>query len=289
MRIFVSGQEGQLARCLMAGAGNHEVICAGRPTFDFRNSEKVEQIVAQAKPDIIVNAAAYTAVDKAESEPELAMTINRDGAAAMARAAERLDVPLIQISTDYVFSGKKPTAYIETDETAPLNIYGASKLAGEQAVATLAKNYAILRTSWVYSSYGNNFVKTMLRLGAERPDLSIVADQWGCPTSADDLAAVVIKVANDLRRNSNLNGIYHVAGTGETNWADFAREIFNIASVHGKLLPTVKNITTADYPTPATRPLNSRLNCQKLFEVFGARLPAWQESLQRVIGQIVES
>jgi dTDP-4-dehydrorhamnose reductase len=287
MRILVTGREGQVAQSLAAlDAADHEIMCVGRPELDLTDAPRVEQFAVDQAPDVIINAAAYTAVDKAESEPELAMSINSDGASAMARAAARLNIPIIQISTDYVFSGEKKDAYVETDTTGPLGVYGTSKLAGEQAVAALAPYYAIVRTSWVYSPFGNNFVKTMLRLGAERSEIRVVADQVGSPTSAQDLAEAILKIAFVLKKEPQLSGIYHVSGAGSTSWAGFADEIFSVQADSGKRIPIIRPITTKEYPTAATRPLNSRLNCQKLDDTFSLRLPPWQKSLRHCMAQL---
>ena len=281
MRILVTGREGQLAQSLAAlQEPGIAINCVGRPELDLADAARAEIYVVGLAPDVIINAAAYTAVDKAETEPELAMAINCHGAAAMARAAARLGVPLIHISTDYVFSGDKVGAYVETDSTGPLGVYGQTKLAGEQAVANFAPHHAILRTSWVYSRFGHNFVKTMLRLGSERSELRVVADQFGAPTSAADLATAILKIALHLKNRAAFSGIYHMAGTGFTNWAGFAEEIFAIRAATGHTIPKLTSITTQDYPTPARRPLNSTLDCQKLETAFGVRLPRWQESLR---------
>ena len=289
MRIFVSGADGQLARCLLGQAAEHPevtVICRGRPGFDLANAEDAERQAIELKPDVIINAAAYTNVDKAESEPRLAFAINCDGAAAMARAAAALAIPIIHISTDYVFSGNKSSPYVESDDVGPLGVYGQSKLAAELWVRNLAPRHAILRTSWVYSPYGNNFVKTMMSLGRERKVLRVVSDQLGCPTSAVDLAEAAIKVSRAMLAKPDISGVLHVAGQGETSWAGFAQEIFAILADQGVAVPVVEPIATADYPTPAKRPANSRLDCSKLQAVFGFQLPAWQSSLAHCMKQL---
>jgi dTDP-4-dehydrorhamnose reductase len=282
MRIFVSGLEGQLARSMRECAESSEgitVISAGRPGFDLTHPSQAEAAVRAAKPDIVVNAAAYTAVDKAESEPEMAAAINQTGAAAMAKASARLNIPIIQLSTDYVYNGDKNSAYVETDSTAPMGVYGQSKLAGELEVAAANPWHAVLRTSWVYSPFGNNFVKTMIRLGAVKQSLGVVSDQFGNPTYAPDLAVAILTISSVLLQQKDLSGVYHISGSGDTNWHDFASEIFRIQAAWGYPVPTLKAIHTSDYPTAARRPVNSRLNCAKLEETFGIKLPSWQSSL----------
>jgi dTDP-4-dehydrorhamnose reductase len=283
MLVFVAGAEGQLARSLAERAlGRYGVslIHGARPSFDLLRADEVEATVVAAKPDLVVNAAAYTAVDKAESEADVAFGVNDRGAAALSKAAAKLQVPVIHISTDYVYSGQKAGAYVETDGTGPLGVYGQSKLAGEQSVALANPWHVILRTSWVYSPFGSNFVKTMLRLGGQRDSLGIVSDQIGSPTSALDLADCVLAVGERLLRDRDVSGVYHVAGTGYASWFEFASEIFNIQSSMGYRVPVVSPIQTSDYPTLARRPANSRLDCSKLKNTFGYEMPTWQHSLR---------
>jgi dTDP-4-dehydrorhamnose reductase len=289
MRIFVSGAEGQLARSLatrVADFAGVTLVHGARPAFDLTRPEDVEAVVATAKPDLVVNAAAYTAVDKAEAEPELAAMVNHLGALALARASQRLSIPIIQISTDYVYSGRKTSPYVETDSTEPLGVYGDTKLDGEKAVATTNPWHLILRTSWVYSPFGTNFVKTMLRLGGMRDSLGVVSDQIGNPTSALDLADCIFAVSHQLLQDKAVSGIYHVAGTGDASWFDFASEIFRIQAEMGFKVPVVNAITTKDYPTPARRPFNSRLDCTKLKSTFGFEMPAWRASLHQCMLQL---
>lgn len=286
MRIFVTGVNGQLAHSLadvLAAQGDSTATFLGRPTFDLTEYNSAEKIAVSAQPDVIINAAAYTAVDKAEAEPELAFAINANGAAAMARAARTLDIPLIQISTDYVFSGAKTSAYIEADDTEPLGVYGHSKLAGEEAVRSITDRHYILRTSWIYSAYGANFVRTMIRLGQERKNVNVVDDQFGCPTFAEDLASAIVTVCRKIKNEQGNYGTYHAAGQGVTSWADFAREIFALQSQTHQSVPTVTSIPTSQYPTAAKRPTNSVLDCQKLYDVFGLLLPNWQDSLKKCL------
>ncbi|CAH0222720.1 MULTISPECIES: dTDP-4-dehydrorhamnose reductase [Agrobacterium] len=292
MRIAVTGKNGQVVSALQAlASADLEIVTLGRPELDLAQPETVLQALRDAKPDVVVSAAAYTAVDKAESESELAFAVNRDGAGAAAQAAKELCVPIIHLSTDYVFDGAKATPYIETDPVGPTSVYGLSKLEGEKAVAENTPNHAILRTAWVYSEYGNNFVKTMLRLGESRDEINVVADQLGCPTSANDIAVAIIEIARRLSNNpsARLRGIFHLSGTGETNWSNFAKQIFKFSAENGGKSIIVNNITTAQYPTPARRPPNSRLDCSKLEEVYGIKLPAWQTSTRAVVTALAQS
>ncbi len=269
----------------------HEVIAVGPPELDLSaaDDDAVYAVLAAAKPDAIVNAAAHTAVDKAESERALAFAINAAGAGAVARAAARLDVPLVHVSTDYVFSGDKAEPYVETDPTGPTGVYGESKLAGEDAVRASGADFATLRTAWVYSPFGANFVKTMLRLAESRDELGVVDDQRGCPTSALDLADAVIAVAANLKASADpsLRGLFHAAGSGEGSWADLAEAIFATSATNGGPSARVNRIATADYPTPAKRPANSRLDCSKLAAVHGVRLPHWRHSVEQVTARLV--
>ena len=290
MRVFVTGAQGQLARCLaQRTAPGLDILCVGRPGFDLLDRDSAISAVLAAKPDIVVNAAAYTAVDQAESEPDLALAVNRDGAGAMAQAASLLGAPVIQISTDYVFSGAKPEPYVEDDKTGPLCVYGQSKLEGEIAVRAANPRHAIVRTSWVYSPFGANFVKTMLRLAGERDALNVVDDQFGCPTSAGDLADVVLAIGRALLAVPGLAGTFHAAGQGDTSWFGFAQEIFAVASRAGLRAPALSPIPTSAYPTPARRPMNSRLSCARLGREIGCALPPWQASVGRCVLDLVEA
>ena len=292
MRLVVTGRDGQVAAGLLeAGKGRAdvEVIAIGRPELDLARPETVIDAIAAGKPDIIVSAAAYTAVDQAEDEPELAFAVNATGAGKVAEAAARLGVPIIHLSTDYVFDGSASRAYVETDATAPLGVYGASKLAGEQAVAAANPRHLILRTAWVYSPFGRNFVKTMLRLAADRDEISVVADQWGNPTSALDIADAILHAATSLHGDKSVGafGTYHLAGTGETNWSGFARHILDTSRMFGGPHARVRDITTRDYPTKAQRPANSRLSSAKFASVFGWNTPDWRQSTEAVVGQLL--
>jgi len=292
MRIAVTGRTGQVVQSLLARAetAGVTVIPVGRPELDLAQPEGARQALANAQPNCIVNAAAYTAVDKAETEPELALRINGEGAGAVAAAAAALGVPLIQISTDYVFDGMAPQPWRESDATAPLSAYGRSKLAGEEAVMASGADSTILRTAWVYSPYGGNFVKTMLRLAETRDELGVVSDQQGSPTNALDLAETIIAMAKALVArpgDASLRGVFHVAGTGEASWADLAEIVFAASAALGGPSASIKRNATSDYPTPARRPANSRLDCSLLAERHGLRLPLWQESVRSCVAALL--
>lgn len=291
MRIAVTGRAGQVVTSIVerGAAAGHKVIALGRPELDLADPASVTHALEAAAPDAIVSAAAYTAVDKAESESELTHAVNGRGAGAVAEAARALGVPLIHVSTDYVFDGTLDRPYVESDPTGPTGVYGVSKLAGEQAVlAAHGDNSAILRVAWVYSPFGANFVKTMLRLAAVRDELSVVADQLGNPTSALDIADAILQVATNLVAESDptLRGVFHMTASGEASWADFAEAIFAASAAQGGASAQVKRITTADYPTPATRPANSRLDCGLIAQVHGVTLPDWRQSLETVIARL---
>ena len=292
MRIAVTGRGGQLASALLeraAGMPDVTTLAFVRAAFDLTRPDAMLPELRKVRPDIVVNAAAYTAVDKAESEPDVAMAVNGAGAGAVAAAAKALGLPIVQISTDYVFDGRKPSPYVEDDRTGPLNAYGRSKLAGEQAVAAANPDHAILRTSWVYAAEGKNFLRTMLTLAESRPELRIVADQRGAPGYAPDLADAVLAVCRNLlarKEDAALRGVFHMAGAGEATWADFAEAIFAGAAARGGPAAKVMRIATAEYPTPAARPLNSRLDCGRLAAVHGVTLPDWRDGLERCLGRV---
>ncbi|MCD2184150.1 dTDP-4-dehydrorhamnose reductase [Rhizobium sp. GN54] len=289
MKILVTGTHGQLATSLAEAATampGLELVTAGRPALELSDPASIRREILSARPDIVVSAAAYTAVDRAEDEQDLAYAVNVIGAAAVADAAATLRIPVIHISTDYVFSGDAGRPYSEDDETEPKTVYGYTKLRGEHAVASANPRHVILRTSWVYSPFGTNFVKTMLRIAGERPAISVVADQWGNPTSAPDLADAILLVATHPARERP--GIYHVAGTGDTNWAGLARSVFEASKARGGPFAEVHDIASADYPTRARRPLNSRLCCAKFERTFGWRAPPWQESTVAVVRRVLQ-
>jgi dTDP-4-dehydrorhamnose reductase len=291
MRIAVTGKSGQVAQALQdrAAAARVTVIPLARPEFDLADERHCLDVFAAAKPGVIVSAAAYTAVDKAESEPDVAHALNARGAERVAAAAAALGVPLIHLSTDYVFDGSKPAPWLETDRTSPLSVYGASKLAGEIAVLRTAPDCAVVRVAWVYSPYGSNFVKTMMRLGETRDEVRVVADQTGGPTSALDIADAIIKVAANLKRapdRHDLRGVFHMGPTGVATWAGFAEAIFDGLARRGRKPVRVHAISTADYPTPARRPRNSRLDSSKIRALHGIELPKWRASLEDVLDHL---
>ena len=292
LRIAVTGWTGQVVCAMLERVPvGVEVIAIRRPELDLAVPRTVAPALRAARPDVIVNAAAYTAVDQAESEPDIAMRVNGEAAGEAARAAAALGIPVIQLSTDYVFAGTLERPYREDDATGPISAYGASKLAGEQAVAAATANHAILRTAWIYSPFGKNFVKTMLRLAETRDELGVVADQAGCPTSALDIADAVFAVARNLTGrtdDASLRGVFHMSATGEAVWADVAEAIFAERERLGGKPVRVKRITTADYPTPARRPANSRLDCGKLALAHGVKLPEWQASLRSCVARLLQ-
>jgi dTDP-4-dehydrorhamnose reductase len=291
MRILVTGTEGQVARALAERAKPHgvDVVLLGRPALDLTDPGSVRRVIGETAGDVVVNAAAYTAVDQAENEPDLARAVNETGAGAVAEAARARNMPIIQISTDYVFDGSGARPYRETDPVAPLGVYGRTKLAGEEAVASAHPDHAILRTAWVYSPFGKNFVRTMLRVARDREEVSVVADQHGSPTSALDIADGIIAVAGNLvtrPQGASLRGVFHMCGAGYTTWADLAAEIFAVSRRLGGPCAGVRRIATTDYPTPAKRPANSRLDCSKLREAHGVSLPDWQKSVAECLQRL---
>ena len=267
-----------------------KVGCAGRPEIDILRPDLVEKALAAFSPDIVINPAAYTAVDRAEFEPDLAFAVNRDGAANVAVAAARIGIPVVHLSTDYVFDGHKDGWYVETDAVAPVGVYGRSKLAGEVAVAAANDRHIILRTSWVYAPFGNNFVRTMLRLSGERDRLRVVSDQIGCPTYAPDIAAAIMTIARQIGSSGwqkQFAGVTHLAGPDEVTWCDFAREIMRLCEIKNGRHVAVDAISTADYPTAAYRPANSRLCCDRLASIFGIHLPPLEKSLEKCLERLL--
>nr|WP_278514155.1 dTDP-4-dehydrorhamnose reductase [Brucella anthropi] len=292
MKLLVTGREGQVLQSLIEKASQRsdlQVIALGRPELDLAKPETVHNAIEAIKPDFVISAAAYTAVDLAEDERELAFAVNATGAQAVAEAAKACNVPVIHLSTDYVFAGDADDPYVESEVTGPRSVYGRSKLEGERLVAQANPQHIILRTAWVYSPFGKNFVKTMLKLAETRDTLSVVSDQWGNPTSALDIADGIIQVADHLTTTPDFSayGVYHLAGTGDTNWSGFARAIFSESAKLGGSTATVTDIATADYPTKAVRPANSRLSTAKFQEVFNWTAPHWQLSLRDVVARLV--
>jgi dTDP-4-dehydrorhamnose reductase len=289
--ILVIGRTGQLAVSLAQAAPTFGVTvrCVGRPSLDLDRPSSISAALHEHGPSLVVNAAAYTAVDAAEENGPAAYRVNRDGPAELARLCNVAGIPLIHVSTDYVFDGRKGSPYVETDATSPQCVYGASKLAGEQAVLASCPGAVVVRTSWVYSPIGKNFVRTMLTAAQSNSRLRVVADQIGCPTSALDLAHAVLHIAGHLLGGGSerYGGIYHAAGSGAATWHQVALATFAAAARHGRGVPAVEPILTHEWPTKAVRPPDSRLDCGKLAAVFGLRLPDWRASLAQIVDAIL--
>jgi dTDP-4-dehydrorhamnose reductase len=289
MRVLVAGSAGQVARALAeAPHRGFTVRSFGRPEFDLERRETVEAAFADFRPDVVINAAAYTAVDKAETEPDVAMRINADGPALLAELAAKADAPILHLSTDYVFSGDKASPYVESDPVGPASAYGRSKLEGERRVAAANPKHLILRTAWVHAPYGVNFVRTMLRLAETRPDLGVVADQHGAPTYAPDIAEGLLAIVARIAKGGSAPwGIYHMASSGSCVWADFAEHVFACSAAAGGPSAKVKRIPTVEYPTPARRPANSRLDCGRLRSEYGVALPDWRSGVDRCVARLL--
>ncbi len=287
MAILVTGGTGQVAT-LLGQVGGDAVRVVGRPVFDFDHPGTLAAALRD-RPSLVVNAAAWTAVDAAEAAPDAAQRANRDGPASLAALCADAGVPLIHLSTDYVFDGAKGAPYAETDPTSPTGVYGQTKLEGEQAVLAACPRAIVLRTSWVYSAVGKNFVRTMLGAALKTSTLKVVADQRGCPTAARDVAVAILAIATRLQQGWEpaCAGVFHMAGQGDTTWHGLAIALFADAARYGRTPPTVVPITTADWPTPARRPADSRLDCDKLARVFGLRLPPWQDSVRLVVDELL--
>jgi dTDP-4-dehydrorhamnose reductase len=292
-KILLTGVNGQVGHALKNKLFEHEVFALSREQLDLTKAHDIRRVVREIKPNLIINPAAYTAVDKAESEVELAFAVNATAAQILAEEAARLNAALTHFSTDYVYDGTKNSAYVETDEVNPTSVYGKSKLAGEEAIRAVGLPHLILRTSWVYGAYGKNFLKTIIRLAAERDALRIVVDQFGAPTSSESIAKSVVQLVEHWQLgDENQSGIYHLTNSGETSWHGFSCKIVNEYNqlIKEKNWPALKTkpeniaaISTADYPLPAPRPANSRLDNSKLKQVFGVELPSWQQGLQQVM------
>lgn len=282
MTLLIFGKTGQVATELAMRAP--DAVFLGRDAADLSDPAACAEAIRAAAPSAVINAAAYTAVDKAEEDEPLATMINGDAPAAMAEVCGELDIPFVHISTDYVFEGNGTTPWRPDHATGPLGAYGRSKLKGEEAIRAIGGRFAILRTSWVFSAHGNNFVKTMLRLAETRDALNVVADQIGGPTPAADIAAACLTMAEQLRADRSKSGTYHFSGAPDCSWKDFAEAIFDLS---GKAM-SVTGIPTTDYPTPAQRPLNSRMDCSSLEHVFGIARPDWREGLRAVLSDLNE-
>lgn len=285
MKILITGSTGQLSRELqLALAGEGKVLALGHKVLDIAEPAQIRQQVRLLRPDLIINAAAYTAVDSAQGDRERAFAVNAIGPGVLAEEAAKLGVPLIHYSTDYVFNGLKSEPYSEEDQPAPLSVYGESKLAGEQAIQAVGGEYLVLRTSWVYSTHGRNFLLTMQRLLQERDSLSVVDDEIGAPTWAGTIASVTADMVRKWRSGTGgPSGLYHLTASGETSWYGFACSIAEYLGRQGLLRARIEPILSADYPTAAQRPLNSRLSCARLQRDWQIELPAWETALQQCL------
>jgi dTDP-4-dehydrorhamnose reductase len=293
MRLLIAGWQGQIARGLVeaAPASPDVKACAvGRAALDICEARSIERALSQIEPSIVINSAAYTAVDKAETDEQRAFALNRDGAKMLAEAAARRGIPIIHISSDYVYDGRKGEPYIEDDPPHPMTVYGRSKLEGEAAVRQANPKHVVLRTSWVFSPAGRNFVKTMLTQAGEQARVRVVEDQRGSPTYAPHLVRAILELARQLSAHKGSDGpwgVYHAAGTGTTTWLGLAEEVFRRSAAIGGPTAAVDPIGSADYPTPAARPANSQLDCTKLERTFGLRLPAWQDGVGECVERLV--
>lgn len=298
MKVLLTGANGQVGWEIVQRATNHQLLALTHSELDITDSQAVQPAVKESGADIVINAAAYTAVDQAEQETDLAFAVNRDGPANLAATCAQLGIPLLHLSTDYVFDGSKAGAYRENDPVAPLGVYGDSKWQGEEAVRQRLAAHLILRVSWIFGSHGRNFVKTMLRLAKERKQLQVVADQHGCPTYAGDIADVVLRLAEHVVKGSSFDsipgrnknscwGTYHYCGVPATTWHGFAQTIIDVARMHGPLqVEEIVPITTVDYPTPAVRPVNSELACQQLQERFAIKRRPWRDGLETTLRMV---
>ena len=295
MRLLIAGWQGQLARALVEqapGASDIDALAVGRPALDLCEPASITRAMTDFRPDVIINTAAYTQVDKAETEPAAAFSLNRDGARLLAVAAARRNAAIIHISTDYVFDGSKSGAYLEDDPTAPRNVYGRSKLEGEVAVRDANPRHVVIRTSWVYSATGRNFVRTMLERARNGHPINVVADQFGAPTYAPHLATAVLDVARRIVASTRSGGdpvwgTYHAAGGGFTSWHGLAAEIFRVSALRGGPVASVAAIPSSGYPTLASRPANSRLDCSKITQTFGVALPTWQSGVDECVQRLL--
>jgi len=290
--ILVIGRDGQLARALAAlNTSNLNLVCLERPEFDLTALDLIPATLRRIDPGGVINAAAYTAVDRAETEQAVAYALNRDGPAALAQACAERSIPFVHVSTDYVFDGEKPAPYVESDPKAPQSVYGRSKSEGEDAVLASGAHAAIIRTAWVYDAAGANFVRTMLRLAADRDEIGVVADQFGRPTWAADLAGACIAAMRALMSDGQADrraaqGVFHFSGAGDATWADLAEAVMIEHAKRGGKIAQIKRISTADYPTPARRPKNSRLDCTKIEASLGVRPRPWREALSLCMDEI---
>jgi len=292
MRVLVTGREGQLVQSLRERAAHWPdltIVAAGRPELDLEKPDTIAAAVTAASPDLVINAAAYTAVDQAEDDGDRAFRINATAAGELAAASDALAIPFVQVSTDYVFDGMAGKPYSEDDTVAPLGVYGRTKLAGEQLVRVSNRRHVIVRTSWVYSPFGKNFVKTMVNAARDRDEMKVVGDQWGSPTSALDLADGLLTLASGVAagRKTGFGETYHLAGSGSANWHQLAQQIFATCAQAGAPSATATAISTAEWPTRAARPRYSVLDSSRFATDFGFRMPDWRSSVESVVTRLV--
>jgi dTDP-4-dehydrorhamnose reductase len=292
--ILITGGSGQLGQELQKGctARGWAFTAVSRPAFDFERPETINACFAAASPTVVINAAAYTAVDAAESNIAAATAGNHTGPLRLAELCAAADIPFIHVSTDYVFDGAKGAPYLETDSTCPTGVYGTTKRDGEEAILATDAKAIILRTAWVYAAHGKNFARTMLNASRKTSQLRVVADQRGTPTAAGDLANVILQIVAVLQQGGWQNtykGLFHATGSGETTWHGFAEAIFAAAAPLGLTRPIVTPIATKDWPTPAKRPADSRLNCEKISKIFGISLPDWEKTLPGIVAEVLET
>ena len=289
MRVLVTGRHGQVAQCLAQCASRRsdiELFNVGRPEVDLAIERSLARAIEEASPDLVINAAAFTAVDRAETEENVAHRINAEAAGEGALAAATVGARFVQLSTDYVFDGSIGPAWRETDPVAPVNVYGRTKAEGERLVLRASADNIVIRTSWLISPFGHNFVKTVLRLAAERDEIAIVDDQRGRPTSASDLAEALLKIGHKTL-DGQARGIFHVAGSNEASWADLAEHVVESSREAGGPAATIRRISSSEYPTPAPRPANSVLDCTKAQTSLGIVLPPWQDSVREIVRSLV--
>lgn len=291
MKILITGAQGQVGKELVSIANQRgfDVIAAGQTELDITQLKNIKSYFEVHQPDLVINAAAYTAVNKAEEEQDITYAINRDGTANLAAVSKEKNIPLLHISTDYVFDGTKSEAYSENDAVSPLGVYGISKWQGEETIRQTLPEHIILRVAWVFGAQGNNFVKTMLRLAKDRDELSVVADQFGRPSPAKDIAKTLIILAEQYQKEKTLEwGTYHYCGDEKVSWCGFAKEILKQAKEQGLIEKDIKvnAITTAEYQDPTKRPANSVLDCEKIKNTFGIEMPSWKESLNQVLTEL---
>jgi len=291
MKMLITGAHGQLGRDIIdqSQSKGYQVQAPSEDDLDITDLGKVDHIITHLQPDLVINTAAYTQVDKAESEAAVAFKVNKTGCTHLARICTKNHIPLVHISTDYVFDGRKGTPYIETDSISPLGVYGRSKAEGESEIRSILKEHIILRTSWLYGIYGQNFVKTMLNLATRKQKIRVVSDQYGSPTNAADLARAILTISDRLHPGSDIDwGTYHYCGRGVISWHTFAEKIMDLARLHGGIRTAqVEPVTTADYPTRAVRPVYSALDCGRISKHFGLDPQPWQKSLEITIRKLL--